>query len=97
MQANDFKVQLEPLAALCKRRGFIFQGSEIYGGFNGFWDFGPMVTFASTGSSWLKGMRLIWAGKKCRSSQENDNFLVEPIEEIPLILWLLSFISTILL
>ncbi len=42
MQANDFKVQLEPLAALCKRRGFIFQGSEIYGGFNGFWDFGPM-------------------------------------------------------
>jgi glycyl-tRNA synthetase len=27
---------------LCKRRGFIFQSSEIYGGINGFWDFGPL-------------------------------------------------------
>ncbi len=30
------------LTALCKRRGFIFQASEIYGGLNGFWDYGPM-------------------------------------------------------
>ena len=30
------------IIALCKRRGFIFQGSEIYGGINGFWDYGPM-------------------------------------------------------
>src|SRR5690606_30723246 len=28
--------------ALCKRRGFIFQASEIYGGINGFWDYGPL-------------------------------------------------------
>jgi len=27
---------------LCKRRGFIFQSSEIYGGINGFWDYGPL-------------------------------------------------------
>ncbi len=27
--------------SLCKRRGFIFQSSEIYGGINGFWDYGP--------------------------------------------------------
>ena len=33
---------LDALAALCKRRGFIFQGSEIYGGINGFWDYGPL-------------------------------------------------------
>jgi len=26
----------------CKRRGFIFQSSEIYGGINGFWDYGPL-------------------------------------------------------
>jgi len=26
---------------LCKRRGFIFQSSEVYGGINGFWDYGP--------------------------------------------------------
>lgn len=30
------------LVALCKRRGFIFPASEIYGGLNGFWDFGPL-------------------------------------------------------
>jgi glycyl-tRNA synthetase len=29
------------LVALCKRRGFIFQSSEIYEGINGFWDYGP--------------------------------------------------------
>jgi len=33
---------LESLASLCKRRGFIFQTSEIYGGINGFWDYGPL-------------------------------------------------------
>lgn len=33
---------MEPIVALCKRRGFIFQSSEIYGGINGFWDYGPM-------------------------------------------------------
>ena len=33
---------LEELASLCKRRGFIFQSSEIYGGINGFWDYGPL-------------------------------------------------------
>ncbi|HUT94410.1 MAG TPA: glycine--tRNA ligase [Thermoguttaceae bacterium] len=33
---------MEQLVALCKRRGFLFQSSEIYGGLNGFWDYGPM-------------------------------------------------------
>ena len=33
---------MEHLASLCKRRGFIFQSSEIYGGINGFWDYGPL-------------------------------------------------------
>src|SRR5277367_4961918 len=32
---------MERLVSLCKRRGFIFQSSEIYGGINGFWDYGP--------------------------------------------------------
>jgi glycyl-tRNA synthetase len=32
------------LVALCKRRGFVFPASEIYGGLNGFWDFGPLGT-----------------------------------------------------
>ncbi|MCJ7740348.1 glycine--tRNA ligase [Candidatus Microgenomates bacterium] len=33
---------MEKVTSLCKRRGFVFQGSEIYGGFGGFWDFGPL-------------------------------------------------------
>jgi glycyl-tRNA synthetase len=35
---------MEELVALCKRRGFIYPASEIYGGLNGFWDFGPLGT-----------------------------------------------------
>jgi glycyl-tRNA synthetase len=34
--------KMDKLVALCKRRGFIFQSSEIYGGINGFWDYGPL-------------------------------------------------------
>lgn len=33
---------MEDIVSLAKRRGFIFQSSEIYGGINGFWDFGPL-------------------------------------------------------
>ncbi|MFA6135595.1 MAG: glycine--tRNA ligase [Phycisphaerae bacterium] len=39
MAENDL---MDKLVALCKRRGFIFQSSEIYGGINGFWDYGPL-------------------------------------------------------
>ena len=47
--ANDQQVagsleldSLDDLVSLCKRRGYIFQSSEIYGGLNGFWDYGPL-------------------------------------------------------
>jgi len=33
---------MEDLVSLCARRGFIFPSSEIYGGINGFWDYGPL-------------------------------------------------------
>ncbi len=35
-------MDMEKLVSLCKRRGFIFQSSEIYGGIGGFWDYGPL-------------------------------------------------------
>src|SRR5260370_36767277 len=35
-------MDMEKLVALCRKRGFIFQSSEIYGGINGFWDYGPL-------------------------------------------------------
>jgi glycyl-tRNA synthetase len=45
---------MEALVALCKRRGFIFPSSEIYGGFNGFFDFGPL------GAELKKNIRDCW-------------------------------------
>ena len=33
---------MDQIVSLCKRRGFLFQSSEIYGGINGFWDYGPL-------------------------------------------------------
>ena len=33
---------MEKIVSLCKRRGFIFPSSEIYGGLNGCWDYGPL-------------------------------------------------------
>ena len=33
---------MDPIVSLCRRRGFIFQSSELYGGINGFWDYGPL-------------------------------------------------------
>jgi glycyl-tRNA synthetase len=35
-------LQFETLVSLCKRRGFVFPSSEIYGGIGGFWDYGPL-------------------------------------------------------
>ena len=40
--------------ALAKRRGFIYQASEIYGGLNGFWDYGPL------GAQLKKNLRDAW-------------------------------------
>lgn len=36
------KNYMEDIISLCKRRGFIYQGSEIYGGLSGTWDYGPL-------------------------------------------------------
>lgn len=45
---------MDDLVSLCKRRGFIFQGSEIYGGLAGTWDYGPL------GVSLKNNVKKIW-------------------------------------
>jgi glycyl-tRNA synthetase len=40
MQENGDK--MDKITSLCKRRGFVFPGSELYGGLRGTWDFGPL-------------------------------------------------------
>src|SRR2546422_6902442 len=42
MSAATDSQRMEKIVSLCKRRGFIFQSSEIYGGLNGLWDYGPL-------------------------------------------------------
>jgi glycyl-tRNA synthetase len=45
---------MEKIVSLCKRRGIIFQSSEIYGGINGFWDYGPY------GSRMKRAVEQLW-------------------------------------
>ena len=44
MSGKENAQRMEKIVSLCKRRGFIFQSSEIYGGLNGVWDYGPLGT-----------------------------------------------------
>ncbi len=56
--------QMEKLISLCKRRGFIFQSSEIYGGMNSCWDYGPL------GVELKRNIKNFW-WKKMVTSREN--------------------------
>ncbi len=51
---NNQNNLMEKIVALCKRRGFIFPGSEIYGGLAGTWDYGP------TGALMKKNLKDLW-------------------------------------
>jgi len=55
---------MEKIVALCKRRGFIFQSSEIYGGINGFWDYGPL------GAELKRQVKDYWW--RCMTQQRDD-------------------------
>jgi len=57
-------LDMEILASLCKRRGFIFQSSELYGGINGFWDYGPL------GSELKRNIRDAWWKSVVRARED---------------------------
>lgn len=61
---NKAPVKMEKLMSLCKRRGFIFQSSEIYGGQSACWDFGPL------GVELKNNIKQLWWKAMV---QENDN------------------------
>lgn len=42
MNSSNTSLSIEDIATFCKKKGFIFQSAEIYGGFSGFFDYGPM-------------------------------------------------------
>lgn len=62
-------VTLEKLTALCKRRGFVYQAAEIYGGLNGLYDFGPL------GSLMKENIRALW--RKNVMAQKDDVLFLE--------------------
>ncbi len=57
---------MEKIVSLCKRRGFIFQSAEIYGGLNGCWDYGPL------GAELKRNLKEYWWRKNV---QERDDIL----------------------
>ncbi len=69
---------MDDIMALCKRRGFIYQASEIYGGINGFWDYGPL------GAQLKKNLRDAWwtdvVMKGCNGKLGPDG---KPVEIVP--------------
>lgn len=55
---------MEKIVSLCKRRGFIFQSSEIYGGINGFWDYGPL------GAELKRNVKELWWKSMTRDRED---------------------------
>ncbi len=55
---------MEKIVSLCKRRGFVFQSSEIYGGINGFWDYGPL------GAELKRNLRDAWWSTMMRERED---------------------------
>lgn len=58
--------RMEKIVSLCKRRGFIFQAGELYGGLNGCWDYGPL------GAELKRNLKDFWWRK---TVQERDDVL----------------------
>ena len=70
---------MDKIMALAKRRGFIYQASEIYGGINGFWDYGPLGTELKRHlrEAWWQDMVLL----PCRGALGPGG---EPVRIVPL-------------
>ncbi len=63
---NTDPERMEKIVSLCKRRGFIFQAGELYGGLNGCWDYGPL------GAELKRNLKDLWWR---RTVQERDDIL----------------------
>jgi len=64
MAEQKENLQMEKIVSLCKRRGFIFQSSEIYGGINGFWDYGPL------GAELKRSVKELWWNAMIRQRED---------------------------
>ena len=66
MSKDASATRMEKIVSLCKRRGFIFQSSEIYGGLNGFWDYGPL------GAELKKNLKDFWWRRNVRERDDME-------------------------
>jgi len=66
MAKDESSQRMEKIVSLCKRRGFIFQSSEIYGGINGFWDYGPL------GVELKKNLKDFWWRRNVRERDDME-------------------------
>ena len=66
MSKDATSTRMEKIVSLCKRRGFIFQSSEIYGGINGFWDYGPL------GVELKKNLKDFWWRRNVRERDDME-------------------------
>ncbi len=59
MNASSNSPSLETLVSFCKRRGFVYQSAEIYGGLNGIYDFGPLGVLLKRNlkMAWLQSLK----------------------------------------
>lgn len=77
-QTESSVKSMDDIMSLCKRRGFIYPASEIYGGVNGFWDYGPL------GAQLKKNLRDAWwtdvVMKGCDGKLGPDG---KPVEIVP--------------
>jgi glycyl-tRNA synthetase len=57
-ESTSTSTVMEKIVALCKRRGFVYPSSEIYGGIKGFWDYGPLGVLLKNNirDSWWRTM-----------------------------------------
>jgi glycyl-tRNA synthetase len=64
MTESNSPVRMDDVVSLCARRGFIWQSSEIYGGINGFWDYGPL------GVELKNNLKALWWQKVVRERDD---------------------------
>ena len=76
---SDTRKSMDRIVALSKRRGYIYQASEIYGGINGFWDYGPLGTQLKKNlrEAWWEDMIMNPCGGKAGPNGE-------PVQTVPL-------------
>ena len=65
---ENSKKTMDKIVALCKGRGFVYPGSEIYGGLANTWDYGPlgMALKNNIKQAWLKKFVQAWTARSAR-------------------------------